>query len=165
MSKLGNAAQWYHRHLSQGPNHQPGSAVRAQDPGNWATDLEGGAQFGYTLLVVVLLSNMLAIFLQSLSLRLGIVSERDLAQACRDAYPKARPTYPPRPRKGQPSAVSWVLLISSRALNLAKVNMGLLHCWPHSVLAQPDFMVREKLAHRCVPAACVPGRLLLTANV
>ena len=61
-----------------------------QDPGNWATDLEGGAQFGYTLLVVVLLSNMLAIFLQSLALRLGIVSERDLAQACRDAYPKAR---------------------------------------------------------------------------
>lgn len=69
--------------------------MRLQDPGNWATDLEGGAQFGYTLLVVVLLSNMLAIFLQSLSLRLGIVSERDLAQACRDAYPKARLTLHP----------------------------------------------------------------------
>ena len=79
------------------PYYKSGSAVGLQDPGNWATDLEGGAQFGYTLLVVVLLSNMLAIFLQSLSLRLGIVSERDLAQACRDAYPKARPSSSPAP--------------------------------------------------------------------
>ncbi|KAK9838572.1 hypothetical protein WJX81_008036 [Elliptochloris bilobata] len=63
-------------------------SVGYMDPGNWATDLQGGAQYGYTLLVVVLLSNLLAMFLQSLSLRLGIVSERDLAQACRDAYPK-----------------------------------------------------------------------------
>ena len=74
------------------------SALRVQDPGNWATDLQGGAQYGYTLLVVVLLSNLLAIFLQSLSLRLGVVSERDLAQACRDAYPRVRPSsLPPNP--------------------------------------------------------------------
>ena len=58
------------------------------DPGNWATDLTGGASFGYTLLIVVLLSNFMAIFLQALCIKLGVISERDLAQACRDAYPK-----------------------------------------------------------------------------
>lgn len=56
-----------------------------------ATDLEGGSSFGYKLLVVILLSNFAAMFLQSLSLKLGVVAERDLAQACRDAYPKACP--------------------------------------------------------------------------
>ncbi|HYL31203.1 MAG TPA: Nramp family divalent metal transporter [Gemmatimonadales bacterium] len=61
-------------------------AVGYMDPGNWATDLAGGARFGYTLLSVVLLSNLMAILLQSLALRLGIVSGRDLAQACRDHY-------------------------------------------------------------------------------
>ncbi|KAL2630210.1 hypothetical protein R1flu_014896 [Riccia fluitans] len=63
-------------------------SVAYMDPGNWATDLEGGASYGYTLLTVILLSNICAIFLQALSLKLGIVAERDLAQACRDAYPK-----------------------------------------------------------------------------
>ncbi|KAG6545338.1 hypothetical protein Mapa_013187 [Marchantia paleacea] len=63
-------------------------SVAYMDPGNWATDLEGGAKYGYTLLTVILLSNLCAIFLQSLSLKLGVVAERDLAQACRDAYPK-----------------------------------------------------------------------------
>ncbi|CAM6004298.1 unnamed protein product [Sphagnum balticum] len=58
------------------------------DPGNWATDLSGGASFGYTLLSIILISNFIAIFLQYLSLKLGIVTNRDLAQACRDAYPK-----------------------------------------------------------------------------
>lgn len=58
------------------------------DPGNWATDLTGGASFGYTLLIVILLANFVAIFLQALCIKLGAVSERDLAQACRDAYPK-----------------------------------------------------------------------------
>lgn len=63
-------------------------SVAYMDPGNWATDLAGGAAFGYTLLSVILLSNFTAIFFQSMSLKLGIVADRDLAQACRDAYPK-----------------------------------------------------------------------------
>ncbi len=61
-------------------------AVGYMDPGNWATDIAGGAQFGYMLLSVILLSNIFAIILQHLSLKLGIVAERDLAQACRDHY-------------------------------------------------------------------------------
>ena len=56
------------------------------DPGNWATDLAGGAQFGYTLLTVILASNLMAILLQGLASKLGIVTGRDLAQACRDHY-------------------------------------------------------------------------------
>ena len=63
-------------------------AVGYMDPGNWATDLAGGSQFGYTLLFVVLLSSLMAILLQSLSARLGIATGRDLAQACRDHYSK-----------------------------------------------------------------------------
>ena len=61
-------------------------AVGYMDPGNWATDLAGGAQFGYTLLNVILMSNLMAILLQGLSSKLGIVTGRDLAQACRDHY-------------------------------------------------------------------------------
>jgi manganese transport protein len=61
-------------------------AVGYMDPGNWATDLAGGARYGYTLLSVIMLSNLMAIVLQALSARLGIVSGRDLAQACRDHY-------------------------------------------------------------------------------
>ncbi len=61
-------------------------AVGYMDPGNWATDIAGGAQFGYTLLSVILISNIFAIVLQHLSLKLGIVAERDLAQACKDHY-------------------------------------------------------------------------------
>lgn len=63
-------------------------AVGYMDPGNWATDLAGGSAFGYTLLSVILLSNLMAILLQSLCARLGIVTGRDLAQACRDHYSK-----------------------------------------------------------------------------
>ncbi|MBI4327454.1 MAG: Nramp family divalent metal transporter [Chloroflexi bacterium] len=63
-------------------------AVGYMDPGNWATDLAGGSQFGYTLLSVILLSNLMAILLQSLCAKLGIVTGRDLAQACRDHYSK-----------------------------------------------------------------------------
>ena len=63
-------------------------AVGYMDPGNWATDLAGGAKFGYTLLSVILISNFMAILLQHLSLKLGIVTSRDLAQACRDHYSK-----------------------------------------------------------------------------
>ena len=61
-------------------------AVGYMDPGNWATDLAGGSQFGYTLLSVILLSNVMAIVLQALAAKLGIVTGRDLAQACRDHY-------------------------------------------------------------------------------
>ena len=59
-------------------------AVGYMDPGNWATDLAGGARFGYTLLSVIMMSNLMAILLQALAARLGIASGRDLAQACRD---------------------------------------------------------------------------------
>src|SRR3989442_3762295 len=60
------------------------------DPGNWATDLGGGSKFGYTLLSVILLSNLMAMFLQALAAKLGIATGRDLAQACRDHF--SRPT-------------------------------------------------------------------------
>ena len=63
-------------------------SVGYMDPGNWATDLEGGARFGYQLLWVLLMSNLMAILLQTLSARLGIVAGRDLAQACRETYPR-----------------------------------------------------------------------------
>src|ERR1700758_3978771 len=63
-------------------------SVGYMDPGNWATDLEGGARFGYSLLWVLLMSNLLAILLQTLSARLGIATGRDLAQACRETYPR-----------------------------------------------------------------------------
>src|SRR3954454_16814876 len=63
-------------------------SVGYMDPGNWATDLAAGARFGYRLIWVILVSNLMAILLQTLSARLGIVTGRDLAQACRDHYPK-----------------------------------------------------------------------------
>lgn len=63
-------------------------SVGYMDPGNWATDLEGGARFGYQLIWVLLMSNLMAVLLQTLSARMGIVSGRDLAQACRENYPK-----------------------------------------------------------------------------
>ena len=61
-------------------------SVGYMDPGNWATDLAGGSRFGYTLLSVILISNLMAILLQALAARLGIVTDRDLAQACRATY-------------------------------------------------------------------------------
>jgi manganese transport protein len=64
-------------------------SVGYMDPGNWATDLAGGAQFGYKLIWIILLANLMAILFQTLSARLGIVTGRDLAQACRDHYPKS----------------------------------------------------------------------------
>lgn len=63
-------------------------AVGYMDPGNWATDIEGGSRFGYSLLSVILISNLFAIVLQHLSLKLGIVTGRDLARACKDHYSK-----------------------------------------------------------------------------
>ena len=64
-------------------------AVGYMDPGNWATSLAGGSKFGYALLTIALLSNIMAILLQALCARLGIGAGRDLAQACRDAYPRS----------------------------------------------------------------------------
>jgi manganese transport protein len=85
-------------------------AVGYMDPGNWATSLAGGAKFGYALLTVALLSNLMAIVLQSLCSRLGVGAGRDLAQACRDSFPRA---------------VSWALWISAEiaitATDLAEV--------------------------------------------
>jgi manganese transport protein len=85
-------------------------AVGYMDPGNWATDIAGGARFGYTLLSVVLISNFMAILLQHLALKLGIVTGRDLAQACRDHY--RRPV----------ALMLWVLCeIAIAACDLAEV--------------------------------------------
>src|SRR5271155_3235476 len=76
------------RHLLafSGPGYMV--AVGYMDPGNWATDIAGGSKFAYTLLSVVMISNLIAILLQALSARLGIASDRDLAQACSDAFPR-----------------------------------------------------------------------------
>jgi manganese transport protein len=63
-------------------------SVGYMDPGNWATDLEGGARFNYTLIWVLLMSNAMALLLQTLSARMGVVAGRDLAQACREKYPR-----------------------------------------------------------------------------
>src|SRR6266540_2044107 len=63
-------------------------SVGYMDPGNWATDLAGGARFGYQLVWVLLMSNLMAVLLQTLSARLGVVTGKDLAQACRDYYPR-----------------------------------------------------------------------------
>jgi manganese transport protein len=85
-------------------------AVGYMDPGNWATDLAGGARYGYTLLSVIMLSNFMAILLQALAARLGIASGRDLAQACRDSY--SRPV----------TIVLWLLCeIAIAACDLAEV--------------------------------------------
>lgn len=85
-------------------------AVGYMDPGNWATSIAGGSQFGYTLLSVILISNLMAIFLQALSGKLGIVTGRDLAQACRDHYSKPV------------SMILWVLCeLAIAACDLAEV--------------------------------------------
>ncbi|MCG4258907.1 Nramp family divalent metal transporter [Acetobacter senegalensis] len=81
-------ASWLGRFLVfVGPGYMV--SVGYMDPGNWATDLQGGAQSGYTLLSVIMLSNLMAILLQGLSARLDIATGRDLAQACRDHFPPA----------------------------------------------------------------------------
>ena len=78
---------WIRRLLAfAGPGYM--ISVGYMDPGNWATDIAGGSKYGYTLLSVVLASSMLAVLLQGLSARLGIATGRDLAQACRDSYPR-----------------------------------------------------------------------------
>src|SRR3954465_1126479 len=85
-------------------------AVGYMDPGNWATDLAAGSRYNYTLLFVIMLSNLMAILLQSLCIKLGVVSGRDLAQACRSSY--SRPV----------SLALWVLAeIAIAACDLAEV--------------------------------------------
>jgi manganese transport protein len=103
-----NAKTWQKMRAFAGPGLMV--AVGYMDPGNWATDIAGGAKFGYTLLSVILISNFFAMLLQHLSLKLGIVTGRDLAQACRDAY-------------GRPAAMTlWFLAeIAIAACDLAEV--------------------------------------------
>ena len=85
---VGEGAWWRKALAFAGPGYLV--AVGYMDPGNWATDLAGGSQFGYALLSVILISNLTAILLQGLASKLGIVTGRDLAQACRDHF--SRPT-------------------------------------------------------------------------
>ncbi len=104
-----DGATWFRKLLAfAGPGYLV--AVGYMDPGNWATDIAGGSMFGYTLLSVILLSNLMAVLLQGLSSKLGIVTGRDLAQACRDHY--SRPV----------SIALWVLCeIAIAACDLAEV--------------------------------------------
>jgi manganese transport protein len=100
---------WFRKILAfAGPGYLV--AVGYMDPGNWATDLAGGSRFGYTLLCVILMSNLMAVLLQGLASKLGIVTGRDLAQACRDHF-------------SRPTALSlWVLCeIAIAACDLAEV--------------------------------------------
>src|SRR5260370_10609511 len=83
-----SAPSWLRRMLAfAGPAYLV--SVGYMDPGNWATDLAGGARFGYQLVWVLVMSNLMAVLLQTLSARLGVVTGKDLAQACRDYYPRA----------------------------------------------------------------------------
>ncbi len=104
-----SGGHWFRKMLAfAGPGYLV--AVGYMDPGNWATDLAGGSKYGYTLLSVILLSNLMAILLQGLACKLGIVTGRDLAQACRDHY--TRPV----------SFALWVLCeIAIAACDLAEV--------------------------------------------
>src|SRR6202043_3759350 len=104
-----SGASWFRKVLAfAGPGYLV--AVGYMDPGNWATDILGGSKFGYTLLSVIVLSSLTAMFLQALSAKLGIATGRDLAQACRDHY---------SPRT---SMVLWVLCeIAIAACDLAEV--------------------------------------------
>ena len=85
--RVPGAAKWFWRLFAfLGPGYMV--SVGYMDPGNWATDLAGGASYGYTLLFIIMLSNLMAILLQALAARLGIITGRDLAQASRAYYPK-----------------------------------------------------------------------------
>jgi manganese transport protein len=104
-----SGASWFRKILAfAGPGYLV--AVGYMDPGNWATDIQGGSKFGYTLLSVILMSSLMAMFLQALSAKLGIATGRDLAQACRDHYSR------------RTSMVLWVLCeIAIAACDLAEV--------------------------------------------
>src|SRR5437763_5541863 len=120
-------------------------------PGNWATDLAGGSAFGYTLLSIILLSNLMAILLQSLCAKLGIVTGRDLAQACRDHY--SRPV----------SVALWLLCeIAICACDLAEVigsaiALNLLLkiplVWGVCITALDRKSTRLNSSHRCISYA------------
>src|SRR5437879_6140016 len=82
-----SGASWFRKVLAfAGPGYLV--AVGYMDPGNWATDIQGGSKFGYTLLSVVLISNLMAMFLQALSAKLGIATGHDLTQPCREQCPR-----------------------------------------------------------------------------
>src|ERR1700758_4767091 len=104
-----SGSSWFRKILAfAGPGYLV--AVGYMDPGNWATDIQGGSKFGYTLLSVIVISSVMAMFLQALSAKLGIATGRDLAQACRDHY---------SPRT---SIVLWVMCeIAIAACDLAEV--------------------------------------------
>src|SRR5258707_8436790 len=86
-SSVAIPASWWRRFLAfSGPALMV--SVGYMDPGNWGTDLSAGSEFRYRLLWVLLLSNLMALLLQTLATRLGVVTGRDLAQACRESYPK-----------------------------------------------------------------------------
>jgi len=104
-----SGASWFRKILAfAGPGYLV--AVGYMDPGNWATDLGGGSKFGYTLLSVILISNLMAMFLQALSAKLGIATGRDLAQACREHYSR------------RTSVFLWVICeIAIAACDLAEV--------------------------------------------
>src|SRR6516162_10086484 len=79
--------RWWRRFLAfSGPAFLV--SVGYMDPGNWGTDLQAGSKFGYRLMWVLLMSNLMALLLQSLATRLGVITGRDLAQACRESYPR-----------------------------------------------------------------------------
>jgi manganese transport protein len=104
-----SGASWFRKILAfAGPGYLV--AVGYMDPGNWATDIQGGSRFGYTLLSIIVVSSLMAMFLQALSAKLGIATGRDLAQACRDHYSR------------RTSMVLWVLCeIAIAACDLAEV--------------------------------------------
>src|SRR6202171_454533 len=104
-----SGASWFRKVFAfAGPGYLV--AVGYMDPGNWATDIEGGSKFGYALLSVVVISSLMAMFLQALSAKLGIATGRDLAQACREQYSR------------RTSFILWVLCeIAIAAFDLAEV--------------------------------------------
>src|SRR2546429_1587438 len=106
---VASSAHWLRKILAfAGPGYLV--AVGYMDPGNWATDLGGGSKFGYTLLSVILISNLMAMFLQALSAKLGIATGRDLAQACREHYSR------------RTSLILWVICeLAIAACDLAEV--------------------------------------------
>ncbi|HEX8880612.1 MAG TPA: Nramp family divalent metal transporter [Candidatus Acidoferrum sp.] len=106
---VASGAHWLRKILAfAGPGYLV--AVGYMDPGNWATDLGGGSKFGYTLLSVILISNLMAMFLQALAAKLGVATERDLAQACREHYSR------------HTSVILWVICeLAIAACDLAEV--------------------------------------------
>src|ERR1700736_145021 len=114
-------------------------SVGYMDPGNWGADLKAGSVFGYRLLWILLVSNLMAVLVQSLATRLGVVSGRDLAQACRESYP--RPT----------AFALWILTeIAIAATDLAevigtvialKLLFGLPYTWGLVIAACDTFLI------------------------